>query len=146
MTRSAYPSRIDAWLVIVIAAAIVLVLAQGVLLRHTAPVAALLAFGVAVFTGLIVATMTMPCRYELEADHLLIRCGLIRQRIDYADITGIAPSRSLVSAPALSLRRVKIRFTHGVQLVSPREREAFIADLQQRVDAARPAQISTKPA
>ncbi|QEI06300.1 PH domain-containing protein [Pigmentiphaga aceris] len=133
----AYPSRIDAWLVLVIGGTIGLVVTHGVLLLRTAPLAALISLGVAIFTGAIVAVMTMPCRYELEENHLLIRCGMIRQRIAYADITGIAPSRSLLSAPALSIRRVKINFRHGTQLVSPREREAFIVDLQQRVDAVR---------
>jgi hypothetical protein len=135
-TRAVYPSRIDTWLVLVIVGAVGLVVAHGILLVPTAPWAALISFGVAIFTGLIVAAMTMPCRYELEADHVLIRCGMIRQRIRYAEITSIAPSRSMLSAPALSVRRVKIGFTYGAQLVSPREREAFIADLQQRVDAA----------
>lgn len=136
-TRAVYPSRIDTWLVLVIVGAVGLVLAHGILLAPTAPWAALISFGVAIFTALIVAAMTLPCRYELEADHVLIRCGMIRQRIRYAEITGVAPSRSMVSAPALSVRRVKIGFKHGAQLVSPREREAFIADLQQRVAAAR---------
>ena len=82
----------------------------------------------------------MPCRYTLEADHLLIRCGLIRQRIAYRDITAIAPSRSVLSAPALSLQRVKISYRHtSSQLVSPRERGIFIQMLQDRVRAAHTA-------
>lgn len=137
MARASYPSRIDAWLVIAIGAAIVLVLAQAILLLNSAPLASLLAFGVAIFTALVVATMTLPCRYELHDSHLLIRCGMIRQRIAYADITDIAPSRSMASAPALSLRRVKISFAKSSQLVSPRDRDAFMLSLRQRVTAAR---------
>jgi uncharacterized membrane protein YdbT with pleckstrin-like domain len=137
MPRASFPSRLDAWVVITIGAVIALVLAQGILLLNTAPGAALMAVGVAVFTGLTVAAMTLPCRYELDDDHLLIRCGMIRQRIAYAAITRIAPSRSLVAAPALSLRRVKISFAGGSQLVSPRDREVFIQMLQQCVNTAR---------
>ena len=84
--------------------------------------------------------LLVPCRYTLESDHLLIRCGLIRQRIPYRDITAITPSRSLWSAPALSLQRVKLSYGRSSsQLVSPRERAAFIQALQHRVYAAQVA-------
>jgi hypothetical protein len=135
MRDATYRSRIDAWLVIIVVAGVAVALMQAVLLHERAPVAALVALGVAIFTVAVVMVMTLPCRYELQSDHLLIRCGLIRQRIAYADITGIAPSRSMVAAPALSLRRVKISFRHGEQLVSPREREDFIAALMKRAPA-----------
>jgi hypothetical protein len=52
-------------------------------------------------------------------------------------ITDIAPSRSLWSAPAMSLRRVKVSYRGRFMLVSPRERERFIAELTQQVERAK---------
>jgi len=84
-----------------------------------------------------VLALTLPCSYSLEADHLFIRCGFIRRRIPYSQIHRIEPSSNPLSAPALSLRRVKIAYGRSFQLVSPRERERFIEELGQRVGALR---------
>ena len=84
----------------------------------------------------IVGLVSWPRTYTLADTHLLVRAGLIRMRIPYADITGIEPSSSPLSAPALSLRRVKIRFAGRFQLVSPEPRDAFIGELKERVRGA----------
>ena len=47
--------------------------------------------------------------------------------------TSVALSSSWESAPALSLRRVRIQLDKGHRIVSPLDREQFIADL---MDAA----------
>jgi hypothetical protein len=80
----------------------------------------------------VVLLLTTPCRYTLGADHLEIRCGLIRKRICYAEILRVELSSNLLSAPALSLRRVKISYVQGFQLVSPRCRARFIDELSRR--------------
>jgi hypothetical protein len=58
--------------------------------------------------------------------------------VPLAKIRSVKPSWSLLAAPALSLRRVKITFDHGSCLISPRDREGFIADLEARLKAHRP--------
>ena len=129
-------SRVDGWLIAVL------------LLAMVAPLAAVwwvgadmvLALASVLVTLLVCGVLLVPCRYTLESDHLLIRCGLIRQRIPYRDITAITPSRSVWSAPALSLQRVKLSYGRtSSQLVSPRDRAAFIQALQHRVYAAQVA-------
>jgi hypothetical protein len=70
-------------------------------------------------------------------EQLVVRGGILRYRIPYADITDIAPSREIWAAPALSLQRVEISHGPGrFALVSPRERERFIAELEKRVQTA----------
>ena len=91
-----FPSRVDAWLVAVLALAVGLCVWQGVATGS----AVSLAIGAA--TLAVVLALTVPCRYTLEADHLAVRCGLIRQQVPYARIRGVEASRNPLSAPALS--------------------------------------------
>ena len=129
-------SRVDGWLVAVLLLAVVSPLAAV----WWAGADVVLALASVMVTLLVCGVLLVPCRYTLESDHLLIRCGLIRQRIPYRDITAITPSRSLWSAPALSLQRVKLSYGRtSSQLVSPRERAVFIQALQHRVYAAQVA-------
>ena len=129
-------SRVDGWLVAVLLLAVVSPLAAV----WWAGADVVLALASVMVTLLVCGVLLVPCRYTLESDHLLIRCGLIRQRIPYRDITAITPSRSLWSAPALSLQRVKLSYGRtSSQLVSPRERAVFIQALQHRVYAAQSA-------
>ncbi|CAN5358774.1 PH domain-containing protein [soil metagenome] len=127
-----FPTRVDAWLIAVIAVAIVLCLYQAWTLRHVASDASFVAMLSGVFSAVVVLAFTVPCRYTLEDDHLAIRCGLIRKRIPYAQIKRIELSSSAMSAPALSLRRVKIVHGRSFQLVSPRDRDRFIEELSKR--------------
>ena len=131
-----FPSRIDGWLVAVLVLAVLSPL--GAVWWAGADL--VLAMASVLVTLLVCGALLVPCRYTLEADHLLIRCGLIRQRIAYRDITAVVPSSSLLSAPALSLKRVRVSYGRmSSQLVSPREREVFIQALLERVQAAHTA-------
>jgi hypothetical protein len=130
---SVFPSRVDAWLAIIVGTAIAV---PGVAIgaASAAAIGKLMIYlsGVAVFLRLLV----WPCEYVLAPDHLLIRSGVLRWRVPYRDITRIEPSANPRSAPALSLRRVKISRIRGYVLVSPRDRDSFMAALRTRVDAA----------
>jgi hypothetical protein len=134
-----YATAIDAWLVVVAVLAIGGALAEAVYLFPVSPSGAFVAMSIAVLVAGAIGTLTFPCEYVLEADHLLVRAGLVRWRVPYRTVTAIAASRSPWSAPALSLRRVRIDHARGVLLVSPRDREGFMAALAARVAAARPA-------
>ena len=78
-------------------------------------------------TGLV-----WPVRYTLAGEVLVVRSGLLRQRVRLADITSVEPTRALWSSPALSSRRLRIRYGASWILVSPRDRDAFLADLAAR--------------
>jgi membrane protein YdbS with pleckstrin-like domain len=130
-----FTSKVDAWLVIVLAGAMLLSLTFSVLLWESSRVGSLVSLTVVLLEVGLILWRFVPCKYVLEAEHLLIRSGLAAQRIPYRDITGIEMSSSFLAAPALSLQRVKISFgpRYQFQLVSPRERELFVEWLQQRV-------------
>ena len=137
-----FPSRIDAWLAAVVLLAVLSPLAVVVLRGAGSGAEQVVVWVTALLPLVAGGLLLLPCRYTLADDHLHIRCGLIRQRIAYRDITGIAPSRNMLSAPALSLQRVKVSYRkqngrgQGFQLVSPREREVFMQALQQQVNRA----------
>jgi membrane protein YdbS with pleckstrin-like domain len=137
MNVRTYPSRIDTWLAAVTIAPIVLLLGFTIITYSQAPAAALVNLAVVGMLLLIGALVGYPCEYTLADTELIIRSGVIRQRIAYRDITAIEKSGSLWAGPALSLRRVKISYAGRFQLISPREREEFIEDLSSRLAAAR---------
>ena len=95
-----------------------------------------IAFGVAPFIRALLA-LFLPCNYTLAEDHLLVRAGFRRWRIPYREIRSIQLSRNPLAAPALSLRRVKIEYGGQFTLVSPRQREFFVQELQARADGFR---------
>lgn len=134
-----YTTAIDAWIVVVTLAAIGFALAEAIVVFPASPSAAFLSMTIVVLVAGFVGAFSYPCEYLLETDHLLIRAGFARWRIPYARISAIAPSRSLWAGPALSLRRVKIDYGRRFVLVSPRDREGFMAALRARIAAARPA-------
>lgn len=70
--------------------------------------------------------------YGIDERTLTVRCGPWRWRILVEAIEDVAPSREIVSAPALSLDRLKIMHRESAYglLVSPKDREGFLAALQ----------------
>jgi membrane protein YdbS with pleckstrin-like domain len=136
MNNSRYPSKIDTSIVAILVVGIGFALTQCWMLRAVAPKISLAVCGVFIFIVMIALIFSVPCRYILETDHLLIQSGVMRRRVVYADITAIEHSTDPRSAPALSLRRVKVSYGSAFQLVSPRDREGFMHALRARVSMA----------
>ncbi len=90
-----------------------------------------------VVVALVIGLLLIPCHYTLTDDAILIRCGLLRQRIALKDVRAIELSDCPLSAPALSLRRIRIETMNGrEQLISPRDREGFIAEVRAKITPA----------
>ena len=53
-------------------------------------------------------------------------------RIELADITYITPTRNAISAPALSLDRLKITYKNKKVLISPKDKPQFYREIQLR--------------
>ncbi len=122
----AFFSRIDAWLVLCVGASIALCFFLAWTQQSS------MAFAIGGFTVATVLALTVPCKYKLKKSHLEIRCGLLKRVVPYADIIGAELSRSIVSAPALSLRRVKVSCARTAHLVSPSDRQRFMKELRAR--------------
>jgi hypothetical protein len=137
MSQTRFPSRVDVLLLALPAIVMAMLLAQAYMLRAGAPAVSMILCAVAVLPPLLFALLAVPCQYELQPEQLLVQAGRLKWRIPYGDISAIEPSSNPHSAPALSLRRVKITHAGGAMLVSPRERDLFIRLLGERVEKAR---------
>ena len=82
-----FPSRIDAWLAAVVLLAVLSPLAVVAVRGAGSGAEQVVVWVTALLPLLAGGLLLLPCRYTLAGDHLHIRCGLIRQRIAYRDIT-----------------------------------------------------------
>ena len=114
--KTEYPSAVDAWLAMILVGAPLVVMGAGVFALSKS-----IAGGtIVVFTGLVVggviAALSVPCVYTLTDESLKIKCGLWEEDVPLWRIRGAEKSRSAWSAPALSLRRVKIILEKAVRI------------------------------
>lgn len=71
--------------------------------------------------------------YRFEDAQIYVRSGPFVWRVPYAEIRSVKPTRNPLSSPALSLDRLRIEYGKRAILVSPADREGFIAELKRRV-------------
>ena len=65
--------------------------------------------------------------YTIKADTLLIRSGPFSWNIPVSEIESVKPSRSAVSSPALSLKRIELTYRQGRRVfISPKDSQAFL--------------------
>ena len=120
-----FSSKIDLWLVLVLGGATAATL-WG--LRQVLAEPDAFAVGVA----LVVAALGVGLLLWL-----LVRCGPFRTRIALDQIRSVKPSRSLASAPALSLDRLAVAYGRvGSVLISPKDKAGLIAALRQQAPGA----------
>jgi hypothetical protein len=82
---------------------------------------------------LLLGALVMPMTYVIRKGGLVIRFGMVRQRVPWDRIVDIVPSSSPISAPAMSLKRLDVRYQKGNgrethTLISPADRAAFVRD------------------
>lgn len=129
-----FSSKIDLWLwatlVLVLGACAFAVWAIGM---HGPAVALVAMLAVCALTLALPLWVVMGTHYELAEHDLLIRSGPFRWRVPLAQIRSVATSRSVLSAPALSLDRLCIVYGRaGSILISPRDKLQFLSELQRR--------------
>lgn len=132
-----YPSKVDWWLAVILAATPVVMLVATLLGPEDGRWAGLVGTLViaAVYLGLV-----FPTRYGIDRTQLTIRHGLFTKRIELARITEVTPTRSPLSSPALSLDRLKIRWGEGLfgaVMISPARRREFLSELAAKAGLTR---------
>jgi len=130
---SIYYSKVDWWLIGVIIGSVLFCIVLGIFIYNQSRIGSIICFGSGVFTGGLFLLFAFPCKYTLTEDRVIIQSGFFRQEALYSQITGVRKSNNPLSAPALSLQRVKITMTNGFKLVSPKNREQFIEELKSKL-------------
>ena len=131
MTDQTFPSAVAWWYyaVIVFSAAVVGFAAMRVLPNESAGALWVLAFSALLAVGLPI-WLLVSTRYIVRPTELVVRSGPFVWRVPRERIVSISPSRSPLSAPALSLNRLEISYNEGeTLLVSPKDREGFVSAL-----------------
>ena len=77
-------------------------------------------------------------RYVIRGTSLIVKDGLFSHAYDIKDIQSIKPTHTLLSAPAASLDRLEISFTHDSLVVSPKHKDDFISQLREVTHHTRP--------
>jgi hypothetical protein len=132
-----YPSKRDAWLVVVLWIAVLSMLAVAVPVWRDPDAGLGLSVGI---TALMIAGAAFSIwilygtRYVLTDQQLVIYAGPFRWRVPLDAIQEIFPTHNPLSSPACSLDRLKIRYEGsrmGV-MISPEDKEAFLRDVASR--------------
>jgi membrane protein YdbS with pleckstrin-like domain len=136
-----FPSKVDWWLAVILAlgpAFVGYMTIMSLFTDNAVGIAILL--GTCAFMAAIYLGVVFPVRYAIVGDELVIRHGLFRQRCKLAEIREVRPTHNPLSAPALSLDRLRIQTGEGAlkfTLISPREKEEFLGLLAERAGLAR---------
>lgn len=132
-----FPSKVDWWLPLLMAAAILgplISIAMGA--RHTPFTGAtpiILAISLVLPAGLLV-WMFADTAYVIDGPDLRVHCGPIRVVVPIDSITRIERGSSIGSGLTLSLSRLAIHYGRFREvLISPADRRGFIAAIVARV-------------
>ncbi len=130
MANPRFRSKVDTWLAVVLTLALLTTIATPIALYAAGDPQAWTGLVAVAFVLLIVGGLLFPLYYELEDEALLIRSGLVRTRVRYAEIERVVPSRSWLSAPALSLDRMHVDAGNPLgPLISPADEDGFLTAL-----------------
>jgi hypothetical protein len=132
--KKIYPSAVDAWLAILLIALPVSFVVIGLMRFEVESQTATVLIIQGAVVAVLIGVFCVPCRYTLTDDTLAIRCGVLTTTIPLAEVRGAELSSNVLSAPAMSLKRVKVIHGNDYALVSPRDREAFIKELMAAVE------------
>lgn len=130
MTKT-YKSKID--LVIVIPIALSLFVGPTIMLINGIWAGVLISGIVSLIVALSIAHLYVNTYYKITDNNKLIikGCFLINTEIDINSIVSIEPTDSILSAPALSLDRLKISYNkYSSVIISPKEKDDFITQLK----------------
>jgi len=134
-----FRSKIDLWLGGV--------LLLGILASSTAAVGLLRYKGMAslsilplMATGLLL-WLPIETWYGVTDTDVIVHCGPFRTSVPISSIRAIRPTRTAVSAPALSLDRLELTHAGGVLVVSPADKAGFIRAVRERHPAAKVAPL-----
>jgi len=138
MNTTTFKSKIDAWLWVVLVISAGACFVAAMFLAAPDSLALRLNAFVLVMVGSVLPIWILTStRYTFTATDLDVRCGPFRWRVPLRDIRTVTPTKNPLSSPALSLDRLRIDYGRNRWImVSPRDRERFLSELEARGVAA----------
>lgn len=136
MVNAVFTSKIDFWLAFLILGSSLLLILVPVWewMYNNSSVRRIIFISLfTIPTALLLLVLFFNIKYTLTADTLLVKNGFSTQSISLKDITNITPTSSTLSAPALSLDRIEIRYEGGSIVISPKDKDRFYHAIQERV-------------
>ena len=125
-----FKSKMDSWLVLVIASGMVVSLVTLVFLLMTQKHGLFLYLNVLLLitAGIVLpAWILLDTKYVVSEGRLKVSSAFFSWTIPVDAITSVKATRNPLSSPALSLDRLEIKYTQGKSiLVSPGDKEGFL--------------------
>ena len=136
-----YSSKVDPWILalLLFLPAVEMAVVITSLIARAWP-ATLIGLIALLFVVCLYALCVWPMRYGIGDEFLIVRFGICRSRVRIADIREVYRTSNPLSSPALSLDRLWIQYGarwYQAVMISPRDQEAFITDLAERVPLER---------
>ena len=138
MVNAVFTSKIDFWLAFLILGSSLLLILVPVWewMYNNSSIKRILFISLFTMPGAILLLLIFfNIKYSLSEDRLFVKNGFSTQSIPLKDIIYIIPTNSMLSAPALSLDRIEIRYEGGSIVISPKDKEGFYHAIQERVPA-----------
>lgn len=130
MAEKRFKSKVDTWVLLLIIAMLILdVVLIVALAMDPAETPAGKTGGILVFIALmaLLASLALRTYYGVDKKVLRVVSGPFRWKIPLDQITSVTPTRTLLSAPAMSLDRLKIEYGKlRPMIVSPADKEGFL--------------------
>ncbi len=138
MSTLTFRSRVDPLLAALIfvpmALGFAMLIARAFSNNKSLGIVAPIVFGFAI--GLVV-WIYADTSYRITDTDLLVRSGPLRVSVPLAQIRRVTRTRSVLSAPALSMNRLEITYAKaGVVVISPKDDAGFLAALKERAPGA----------
>lgn len=129
-----YRSKIDPWFLVVL---IIAMAVSGYGAVQSISAGTSNGFSMGIFIALVGVGLPLwvlvGTYYRFEGVELVVRCGPFRWRLPISEIVEVVPTSNPVSSPALSLHRLKLVLRTGrTLLISPREQEKFLSEIESR--------------
>lgn len=138
MVNAVFTSKIDFWLAFLILGSSLLLILVPVWewMYNNSSIKRILFMNLLTMPGAILLLLIFfNVKYSLSDDELFVKNGFSTQSIPLKDIIYVIPTNSMLSAPALSLDRIEIKYEGGSIVISPKDREGFYHAIQERVPA-----------
>ena len=133
MTRKRFKSKIDRWLLFLLAAVMVfeVVVMTLAATRANDPREALFLIVTALAVVALIGSMLIGTHYTVTGDTLRVVCGPFRWKVPVHAIEAVEATRSPLSSPALSLDRLRIHYGKKRIMVSPSDKAGFLRAIGQ---------------